>query len=89
MPSILKHVSTPLKSKRRDFQAYSRRKKDFRRLENALKEEVRRKAAKKAKEAEKSEQPAKDQPVRVGEKSEAGVQTQLSLEDIGYMEEKF
>ena len=56
-----------------------------RRLENALKEEARKKAAKEA----KAKQMILDQQIPVtGEITEAGVQTQLSLEDIRYMEEK-
>lgn len=83
VPSIFRHVRSPIKRKRRsDFQVYRRRKKALRtRLENALREET----ARRAKEA------AREEAARALEQlkpCEAGVQTQLSLEDIDYMEER-
>ena len=57
-----------------------------------MEEETRKKAAKvakeAAKEAAKAEQVAQNQQVLVGETTEAGVQIQLSLEDVGYVEER-
>ena len=91
VPSLFKHIRTPLKRKRRhDFEAFSRRKRMYRRrLENALKEEARKKAAKEANEEEKAKQIILDHQVPVtGEITETGVQTQLSLEDIRHMEER-
>lgn len=80
VPSLFKHIRTPLKRKqRRDFEAFSRRKRVYRRrLENALKEEARKKAAKEANEEAKAKQIILDHHVPVtGETTETGVQTQL------------
>ena len=76
-------MRSPIKTKRRsDFQVYRRRKKALRtRLENALREETGRRAKK----------AAREEAARALEQlkpCEAGVQTQLSLEDIDYMEER-
>ena len=89
VPSIFEHISTLSRIKRRNnFKAYRRRKNVFkRRLENTMKEGARKKAAKKLIEVAKEEQTAKEEGQVLGT-SEAGVQTQLSLEDIAYLEEK-